>query len=117
MADAETIHAVAELLFRAAAEHDRTLMTRFSSQLDIPSRVKYSTVTVPVARLPGHLKSRIGESVERNVTAYLAELSIICKMTEDANFGRAFFLSLPGELVGLCWDGVLRQLDLPGGEA
>ncbi len=116
MADADTIHAVSELLFRAAAEHDLTYASRFSSELDISSRVKYSTVTVPLARLPDPLKPRLDESVERNVIAYLAELSIICKMTEDVDFGRAFFISLPGELVGLSWDEVLRRPGLPGGE-
>jgi hypothetical protein len=114
MADAQTIHSLAEILFRAGAEHDMSYVGAFSFQLDIPSRVKYSVFTIPISRLPSTLRAKVDESVERNVTAYLDDLDIVCKIIEDPRYGRSFHLSMPGELVGLSWDQVLGRRRMGG---
>jgi hypothetical protein len=117
MADADTIHRLAELLYKAAVEHDTTHLWAFDFSFDISTRVKHASVLVPIAALPEELRAKIDNSVERNVAAYLNDLDILCKAVPHSEYGRSFELSLPGELVGLSWDEVLGRHGLDSGDA
>ena len=97
MADADTIHRVAELLYAASVEHITDHLTAFSGQLDMSTNVVYKTFTLAICHLPEDVQHKMDDSVERNVIAYLADLSILCKVIETSDFGRAFHLSMPGE--------------------
>ena len=114
MADAATIHALAERLFDPGYSSEWTDDTaRQSAVLDPSTNVVYTTVTVPLSYLAADLRAKVDDSVERNTIAFLADLGIVAKMVEDPKFGRAFHMSLPGEFIGISWDEILRKYDKP----
>src|SRR5438309_496100 len=116
MADAQTIHAVAECLFKAAVEGDASHISDFAFEWNpSPSPVIYGSVIVPICDLPDEVRLKIDDSVERNVIAYLDDLGILCKITNHEKWGRSFFVSTT-QLAVRSWDEVLRKRGQRGGD-
>lgn len=109
MADADTIHALAELLYSTAVDLTTDHSTAASFRFDISARVKHASFLVPFSKIPEELRARITPSVEKNAAAFLYGFDVICKAADHSARGRCFQIERPPELIGLSWDEVIGR--------
>jgi hypothetical protein len=108
--DPPIVDRICEHLF-AVATHEKNAV-RFSSVLDLPTRLVHITFVVAQSSLPDDLRAAVNPQVERNVAAFMDDLGIVCKAFDDADHGRAFQLVLTPELRGMSWDMILDHFNV-----
>jgi hypothetical protein len=111
--DAETIRALCECLFAAAAEHQpprRLAGGSFDETCGQPDRIE---VLVPYSWLAPDLRAKLTPGIEGNLGRKLLQMRIHCSPTIDINLGKSFRLSMPRDVAGLSWDEFLRRCSEP----
>ena len=111
--NAHIIDGVCELLWNNVASFGGDHVVRGSVQLDVETRVVYTSFLVSQAFFPEEIRDHIDAEVERQVRAFYADLGVVCKGANDPKWGRCFEINLPGELAGLSWDQFRNRLPRP----
>ena len=107
--DAHIIDGICELLWENVADLSPRHVVRGTTAVDIQARVIHTSFLVAQSFLPAALRDHIDTEVEKQVTAFYADLGVVCKPVEDPKWGRCFELDLPGKLVGFSWDEFLNR--------
>src|SRR5438105_2739020 len=79
-------------------------MIALKGEVDLMTGNKHIAVKLAQQHFPPEIKKCIDPSTERDAIAFFNDLDIVCKVADEAAWGRVFIVNLPGEPLSFSWD-------------